>query len=195
MSSKSSMVPNRGQSVNAAAVCLISSRGGLDIGYLNVVKIPDLGQYRGGFKQLLADIDAGRFTWPAFHYEPYADIATALSLGANDDCYVVYVLDSSLRARFSTSLPPFADGERSSVDLFDATCVISGVAGVSGDPAPSACSIAYFVADFKKHAVPGKKHKNRFNVNLEVASTMGGVTVVTPIIVDPDIRWPPLGPN
>lgn len=183
--------------VRAAKVVKIGLGKGIGVEVKKFFSVPDLGQYPGGFAALLAEAEKGTLKYRDPHYGDMSQDASALTIGLDDDAYVVMVLDAAMAAQFSRSAPPFSDGQRGgSKDASAPTCVIGGIAGKSGAPAPQdGCKIAYFAILFKQYGNKGHGafHKHRFNIHLETVTAINGQRVVTPIIIDPEVRHPPTG--
>ncbi len=182
--------------MNAAKVILLQSGGGISIKMSGIFVVKDIHIYPGGIAKLLDEADNGSL---GYKYKPViwgnmTNGATALSLGLQDDTYVIYVLDDGLGAQFSTATAPFADValSRQRRDLTGPTCVMGGVAGTPGKPATAdGCKVAYFAAAFKQHYDKGAPYKHRFNINLGAVERVS--RRVTPTIIDPDVRHPPGG--
>lgn len=114
--------------------------------------------------------------------------ASALSLFIDQPAYYLLKLHNSLGAQFSTDVAPFrraanATGAR----LARACCVNDGVIGVPNQPArEEGCTLALFEA-----ARTGEGNfVAAFDIYLEALGQIGGLQTVTPIILDPDVRWP-----
>lgn len=173
-----SALPERPEVMPSRAVAVrISSARGLNVqisGYcqfdLNKTPIADV----------VAMIAKSGFAWPAPTFGP---MKTALSIGIEAPlCIVFFVLDRSLSAEFSTSLPPFfAADDDSKMFLCNPTLWSTGQDGAT---------IASITAAFD-----GKPRIVSFNMAVDNVGVVGCTSEPyrTPFIIDPDLRYPPPG--
>jgi hypothetical protein len=121
--------------------------------------------------------------------------------GHDDFAYVVILLKDTVRkVRFSVDHAPFSAGTATAQDyLFEPRVVVrlDGSVGVTQLRQPEVAlanaprGMATFIVDRRNY--PDHEGDLPFNIHLEVLGKVGNVDYRTPIIIDPDLRWPPEG--
>lgn len=157
-----------------AIVARISSKQGLSVHYTGVKNF-DLRAT--SIEKLVEQLRKPGFPWKT---PKFGKMKSALTLNVPEPLVaLIFVLEKSLDAEFSASLPPFfAADEASSNALFNAQ-VWPG-----SDKRPDIGSVMV------KLDRPGDVS---FNIGLDSVCDVGGEICRTPIIIDPEIPWPPTG--
>lgn len=182
MTIKSTPFETRADVAPELAIALqIVSRGGLalQIGGIHRFSLKDTG-----IECIVRDVSDPKFAWREVKF---GKMKSALTIRVDQpQMALVFVLDPSLEAVFSDSLPPFfAGNERSKAGLCNARTWEAG----ASDAGPRVGSL---ITDFDRCMGEGMVS---FNMALDNVGTVGttGEYYRTPIIIDPDVPWPPEG--
>lgn len=158
----------------------------------------DINSYPNGLMGLLRDIRDDTFTYvddpyPTNH-DPLDPPSTQLSLQNEHVAYVIYKL-SSKNWQFAHDYPPFTIGEDArDADIyfkarrFDPAGTSHRVDMGARVPKVENCSVAYFMADGEKAKGFTGLYVHALNIHVEIIS--GARRARTPIIIDPDVRYP-----
>ncbi len=134
--------------------------------------------------QIVERVASPKFAWREVKF---GKMQSALTIGVDQpQMALIFVLDPSLDAVFSDSLPPFFPGNGRSKDgLCNARTWDAGAT----EAGPR---IGSLVTDLDRCDGEGMVS---FNMALDNVGTLGnsGEHYRTPIIVDPDVPWPPEG--
>jgi hypothetical protein len=164
----------------AIAVQLVS-RGGLAVQIGGIhrfsLKENDIGQ-------IAAEVADPKFSWREVKF---GKMKSALTIAVDrPQMALIFVLDPSLEAVFSDSLPPFFPGNGRSKDgLCNARTWDAGAA----EAGPRVGSL---ITDLDRCTGEGMVS---FNMALDNVGVLGasGEHYRTPIVIDPDLPWPPEG--
>lgn len=169
-------------------------KSGLDLNYSGMKKyvLTSPASPDAQLADICKDVSDPKFAWDEPKYGK--TMGSALSIGIDGSAYVIIVLHPEICARYRTGTVPFMSGTAAAQArhynprLF-ADGRLLGAGQVLTSQSPE-CRTAMFTVD---HAgLSGAVSVMPFNIYLEVpGNTHDGKPYVTPIIIDPDTRYPP----
>jgi hypothetical protein len=182
MSINAATFENRADISPDIAIALqIVSRGGLAV---QIGGIHRFSLKEASLDEIVAKVADPKFTWREVKF---SKMKSALTIGVDQpQMALIFVLDPSLDAVFSDSLPAFfAGNDRSKTGLCNARTWDAG-AEAAGP------RVGSLVTDFDRCLGEGMIS---FNMAIDNIGILGdsGEHYRTPIIIDPELPWPPTG--